>query len=144
MCSSDLAQILQAQGMGGGGGAGGPGVEPIKPKIDVNVELMMIKKMLAKICDALNIHIPASDMAVNSQDLTNMAMQQGGQGTPQQQSAIQPISPIQPAAPGMGKTSTDREGSVYTEPFDSAAFGSLEDKASAIGRMFSARQKLAN
>lgn len=68
---------LAASGGGMGGGAGG--MEPIKPKIDVNVELMQIKKMIAKMCDSMGVQIPASDMAVNSQDLTQMAMgQQGG------------------------------------------------------------------
>lgn len=106
--AAQVMQQLQAQGVGGqaggmGGGMGGGMVEPIKPKIDVNVELMQIKKMLAKICDALGVHIPAQDMTVNSQDLTQMAMQQSGQGGgAQQQSAIQPIQPIGAAAPGMG------------------------------------------
>jgi hypothetical protein len=114
--ASQIVQQLQQSGAMGGG-AGGM-VEPIKPKIDVNVELMQIKKMLAKICDAQGIVIPASDMAVNSQDLSQMAMGQGGQqagGGGAGASAIQPIQPMGAAAPGMGKTSADAAFALIAE-----------------------------
>lgn len=76
---SIIKNELAASGMGGGGAGG---MEPIKPKIDVNVELMMIKKMLARIVDAMGIQIPATDMAATSQDLTQMAMDQQSPADP--------------------------------------------------------------
>lgn len=97
-----IKEELAQSGMGGGaGGAGG-----LKPKIDVNVEMMQIKKILARISDTLGIQIPASDMVVTSDDLNAMA--QGGAGAGAGagaggQSAIQPIQPLDPmqaAAPG--------------------------------------------
>lgn len=86
--------------------AGQQMVEPIKPKIDVNMELMQIKKMLARLCDQLGVQIPAADMAVDSTDLTNMAQAQSAQpagGAPQMAGA--PIQPIQPmfSSGGEGK-----------------------------------------
>jgi hypothetical protein len=104
--AQQVMSMIQAQGGGMGGGMGGPGMEPIKPKIDVNVEMLQIKKMLAKICDAMGIQIPASDMAVTSTDLTNMALQgqqgqNGGVGGGGGGSAISPVQPIQGASPGL-------------------------------------------
>lgn len=92
--------IQQAMAANGGSGpqAGGPG---IKPKIDVNVEIMQIKKMLAKIVDALGIQIPAADMVATPEDLNQIA--QGGAGyaatTPdnaQSGGGLGAIPPIQP------------------------------------------------
>lgn len=92
--------------MGGMGGGQGGGMEPIKPKIDVNVTMLQILKILAKIADTLGIPIPAQDMVATQTDLTQFGMQQqAGQDMPAggaQTSAIAPPSPIQPAAPGMG------------------------------------------
>lgn len=100
-------------------------VEPIKPKIDVNVELMQIKKMLARICDGLHIPIPASEMAITSQDLTQNAMQQSEQGGGQQ-SMIPPISPIG------GKTaSASSQGTV----FDGSGLTALSNRAMAIAQI---------
>ncbi len=47
MIQSAVQAAMASQGGGAGGGMAG-GVEPIKPKIDVNIELMQIKKMLAE------------------------------------------------------------------------------------------------
>jgi hypothetical protein len=73
------AAVQQAMAASGGGQsgpqAGGPG---IKPKIDVNVEIMQMKKMLAKIVDAMGIHIPAAEMVATPEDLNQIA--QGGAG----------------------------------------------------------------
>jgi len=98
--------VQQAMASSGGGQsgpqAGGPG---IKPKIDVNVEIMQIKKMLAKIVDAMGIHIPAQDMVATPEDLNQIA--QGGAGfaaaTPDGGTGgglgqIAPIQPIKAAA----------------------------------------------
>ena len=69
--------VQQAVAANGGGGAQGAG-PGLKPKIDVNVEIMQIKKMLAKIVDAMGIHIPAQDMVATPEDLNQIA--QGGAG----------------------------------------------------------------
>ena len=60
----------------GGGNGGGGG---LKPKIDVNVELMQIKHMLAKLADALNVKIPAQDLVATPDKLLTMA--NGGDAT---------------------------------------------------------------
>lgn len=106
-------------------------VEPIKPKIDVNVEMMQIKKMLARIADALGVQIPASEMAVTSQDLTQSAM--GQQQQPQQPpSAIPPIQPMGAAAPGMG--GGGKQGSANGH-YDPNTLGTLSERASALARI---------
>lgn len=141
-----VAAAIQPMLQGGGGGGGGGMVEPIKPKIDVNVELMQIKKMIAKLCDTLGVQIPASDMAVNSQDLTQMAMGQGAQPAGgaggQQQSSIAPIQPVGAAGPGMGKTSAVDQlfnnGHPYGE-LDPAPLGRLGGTAAAIAQIMSRR-----
>lgn len=104
-----IAPLIQGQG----GGMGGGGMEPIKPKIDVNVTLMQILKILAKLADTLHVPIPASDMVANQGDLTQFGMQQqqgqdmpataGGGAGGGPQPAIQPVQPMQPGmAPGGG------------------------------------------
>lgn len=89
-------------GAGGGAAAGGAGAAPgIKPKIDINIEVMQIKKMLAKIIDTLGIHVPVQDMVATPEDLQQMA--EGGPGaaatTPDSQGGgggLGQISPIEP------------------------------------------------
>ncbi len=103
MIQSAVQQAMASSGGGQSGPqAGGPG---IKPKIDVNVEIMQIKKMLAKIVDAMGIHIPAQDMVATPEDLNQIA--QGGAGfaaaTPDAGNGgglgqIQPIQPMKSAA----------------------------------------------
>ena len=93
-----IDQAVQAAVAGAGGAGAGDG--QIKPKIDVNIEIMQIKKILAKISDALGIQIPAADMVATPEDLTAMAqggsagagaLEGGGGGN-----AISPPSPIEP------------------------------------------------
>lgn len=110
--------VQQAMASQGGGMQGaGPG---LKPKIDVNVEIMQIKKMLAKIVDALGIHIPAQDMVATPEDLNQIA--QGGAGyaasTPDNGGgALGQISPIEPM-----KAAEDWEhGVAFTPPAEFAA-----------------------
>jgi hypothetical protein len=95
--------VQQAMAANGGGGAGGaaPGEAAIKPKIDINIEVMQMKKLLAKLCDAMGVQIPAAEMVATPEDLTQMA--QGGPGyaavTPDSggaMGAIQPPAPIDP------------------------------------------------
>jgi hypothetical protein len=101
MIQQAVQQAMAANGGGAGGGLQGAG-PGLKPKIDVNVEIMQIKKMLAKIVDAMGIHIPAQDMVATPEDLNQIA--QGGAGyaaaTPdnggQGGGGLGQISPIQP------------------------------------------------
>jgi len=114
-----MMQQMMSQGGAGGAAGGMGGVEPIKPKIDVNVEIMQMKKLIAKLCDAMGVQVPASDMVATSQDLTQMGMQgeagaAGGAGAAPA-SAISPISamqPAMPAAPGGGEKTSQSRGSA--------------------------------
>lgn len=106
MIEQAVQAAMASQGGGMGGGMGG-GEGQIKPKIDVNIEIMQIKKILAKISDALGIQIPAADMVATPEDLTAMAQgnsagagAMAGEGGGQ--SAIKPIEPMGAAMPGMG------------------------------------------
>jgi hypothetical protein len=98
MIQSAVQQAMAASGNAQSGPqAGGGG---IKPKIDVNVEIMQIKKILAKIVDALGIPIPAADMVATPEDLNQIA--QGGAGfaavTPEDKGGggLGQISPVEP------------------------------------------------
>lgn len=97
------------------------GGEPIKPKIDINVTMLQILKILARLADALGVPIPASEMVATQGDLTQMATQQGGGGGGGG-SAIPPIAPIQGAGPGMEQQASDR-------------FSTMHDKAAAVRRV---------
>lgn len=79
-------------------------VEPIKPKIDVNVTMLQILKILARVCDALGVKIPASEMVATQGDLTQMGMQQEGAAAAPQPAPTgpQPIGPIDPNMGGGG------------------------------------------
>lgn len=99
-----MVQQAVQQAMSANGGGQMQGANGLKPKIDINVEIVQIKKMLAKIIDALGIHVPVSDMVVTPEDLNQIA--QGGPGlaaaTPDGKSGgglgqIAPISPIKAA-----------------------------------------------
>jgi hypothetical protein len=142
------AMSAQGGGMGGGMGEGG-----IKPKIDVNIEIMQMKKLLAKIADGLGIQIPAAEMVATTEDLTQMA--QGGPGAAAMggdpaaggASAISPIEPMgaaAPAAPDMGvKTAAEaamRPGVAFDAPkLDTSGLGNASNKAAAILSMRSHR-----
>ncbi|MDA1189971.1 MAG: hypothetical protein O2854_09915 [Chloroflexi bacterium] len=102
MIQQAVQAAMASQGGGAGGAGGGGG---IKPKIDVNVEMMQIKKMLAHIMDGLQIPMPASQMVATSDDLNAMAANPGEDptaGGAPGGSAIAPIQPMQAAAPDMG------------------------------------------
>ena len=106
-----IASAVAAKMGGGAGGAaaGGGAAGGIKPKIDVNIALMQILKIQARIADSLGIQIPASEMVATQNDLGQMAQQQQAPPTPDQ--AIQPIAPIDPAGmPPAGGAPPEKTG----------------------------------
>lgn len=123
-------QMAQSGGMGGGAaGAGGP----IKPKIDVNMEIMKIEKMLAKIMDAMQISMPVSDMVATSDDLTQMAVdQQNPTPSGAAGGAIPPVQPMDPM-----KAAAWEQGHAFTPPASmhyahTSASQQLSAKAQAV------------
>lgn len=156
--SSDITSLIQQQvqaavaGMTPGGGMGaGAGAGGIKPKIDQNVVLLQILKMLAKISDTLGIHIPASEMVVTPEDLRAMAQggpgaaaaqDQGGGGAAggmPGQSAIKPIEPMQAASPGLAAGGGEKGAADHVRQqgvaFDTSALQRNMNKASAIAKI---------
>lgn len=154
MINNAVAQALQAQGgpagAGGAGGAGGA-AGGLKPKIDVNVEIMQIKNMLAKIIDGLGIPVQAQDFTATQDKLNQMAANPGSDASGQAggagagagpASAIQPPQPIQPAMPqagggGGGGGHHHKQGNFNPlqhegEAFDSTAWDSMTQKSSAL------------
>jgi len=136
---------LEAQLAGGGGAGGGMGgAEPIKPKIDVNVEIMQMKKLLARIADHMKIPIPASEMVATSDDLTQMGMQDqaAGAGAPPP-SPIQPPDPIAGAAPmpagGGGEKMSSNNGRAV--PQTTQRLRSMSSRASAMATLLRAHAR---
>lgn len=140
--TSDLSTMIQQQvqtalgAMGGGAGGAGGAMGMKAPKIDENVVMLQILKILAKISDHLGIAIPASEMVVTQQDLQAMAQGGPGQAAVQSEqragnSSIQPISPMQGASPDLAKMGHDRDGVA----FDTRGFETAMNKASAIMRL---------
>ena len=123
-----IKEELAASGLTGAGGSTETPTGKIKPKIDVNVELLQIKKMLARLSDALGINIPAADMVATEDDLTEMANggpEAGGGMTP---GAIPPIEPI---------------GGAFPEPKQAGIRSDLEtlsDRASAMAFVMSRKR----
>jgi hypothetical protein len=140
MIAQAVIQAMQASGMGGGGG-GPTGAEPgIKPKIDVNVEIMQMKKILARIADTLGIQIPAAEMVATPDDLNQIAeggagnaaiTPDGGGGGGMGGSAIGTINPLQGASPELAKSGVDGE------PYDGSGLSNLGGKAAAMARILS-------
>lgn len=149
--SHEEVQMMIQQAVGAGGGAMG-GAEPIKPKIDINVEVMKMNKMLARIADSLGVQMPAAEMVATQDDLTQMGMGQqtagGGAaagGAPQ--SAIGAIEPMAGASPAMAQgggggmaPKAAQEmidgGTPYEPP---AGFEQVRNKAAALAALMSAR-----
>ena len=142
MIDQAVQAAMASQGGGMGGGAMG-GEGQIKPKIDVNIEIMQIKKILAKISDALGIQIPAADMVATPEDLTAMAQgnsagagAMAGEGGP---SAIKPIEPMGAAMPGPAKMGSWENGRAEDIRQDVVAdHQSTADKAAALWQLMSA------
>lgn len=139
-----MTQMQQQQAQGGAAGAGGAGGAgaALKPKIDVNVEIMQMKNMMAKICDSLGVQIPAQDMTATPDKL--MAMSQGqstaapapggaGGGAPPGGGAIGGMPPMDPMQ-GAGQPGADKMGSYRPNgiAFDTTGLGDNFNKAAAI------------
>lgn len=152
----DISQMIQQavqQAMAGAGGAGGAGAGSgaggLKPKIDVNVEIMQIKNMLAKICDTLGVQMPAQDMVATPDKLNAMAQGQststpaagGGGGAAGGGGAIGAMPPMDPmqgsGAPGGGEKAGSYKGNGSA--FDTSGFSDVTNKAQAVIRLRKAR-----
>ncbi len=145
-----VQSVLQQQGGGAAGGAAGGGMEPIKPKIDVNVEIMQMKNLLAKLVDKAGIPVPAQEMTATSDDLTAMAMEQDGMGggaggAPQ--SAIMPPDAMGAASPAMaqaggggGKIAEMIDGG---EAYDASGLVNMTNKAAALAELLSCAKDAA-
>jgi hypothetical protein len=118
-----LDQILQA--LQGGGAQSGMNVGgQIKPKIDVNVEIMKLNKMTARIADSLGVHIPASEMVATPGDLTQMAAKQtqGGQQDAAMAGGISPMQTMPGMEAGPGKVGSDDGYAGLQETMNKAAY----------------------
>lgn len=133
-----MVQQAVQQAMSANGGGQPQGANGLKPKIDINVEIVQIKKMLAKIIDALGIHVPVSDMVVTPEDLNQIA--QGGPGlaaaTPDGKSGgglgqIAPISPIKAAEAWESGTAFSLSADYYPQQ-PSNKSGSIAAMATAL------------
>lgn len=133
-----MVQQAVQQAMSANGGGQPQGANGLKPKIDINVEIVQIKKMLAKIIDALGIHVPVSDMVVTPEDLNQIA--QGGPGlaaaTPDGKSGgglgqIQPIAPMKSAEAWESGTAFSLPADYYPQ-HTSVKSGSVAALATAL------------
>ena len=118
--------------------------KPIEPKIDVNVTLLQILKILARIADTLGVKIPASEMVATQGDLTQFGMQQAtNTGDPAGASAIPPIQPIQPAMPSAGGGDVKAGSHRFNNgtPFDTAGLDMNGNKAAALMRVRASRHQ---
>lgn len=139
-----MQQQIQGLSQGGGAAAGGAGgVEPIKPKIDVNVTLLQILKILARIADSLGIQIPASEMVATSNDVTQFAQQQTQSQQAGPGSAISGISPIQGASPALAAGGGGGEKQSYAFDPSLHALEENVNKADAMRLILSKTQKVA-
>src|SRR5262245_19818188 len=150
-----LDQIMMAlQAGGGGAGAGAAG---LKPKIDVNVEIMQMKNLLSKVVDALGIPVPTQDMVATPEKLTAMAQGQNaatGQAAPMPAGAIPPMGGMEGmppagvpgAAPPGGGGGGGEKGGSYRERGEaygergSAGLGETQNPAAAVYGLLAARR----
>lgn len=145
MLQQMVQQAVQQAQAGGGAAGGGAAAGGIKPKIDVNVAIMQMSKMIARICDAMGIAIPASEMIATPADLNQMAAQQSASASaPAQQSSISGIEPIQGASPALaqagGGEKTGSYGIHRGEPYPFDDVLSVSSRASAIGAVLQKRR----
>lgn len=154
MIQQMVQQAMQQGGGGMGMGGGAASGAPLKPKIDVNVEIMQIKNMLAKLCDAQGIVIPAQDMTATPEKLMAMAQGQspasgaqvggaGGAGG----GAIGQVDPMQgmqgAGMPGAAPAGGGEKAGSYRNngrSFDTSGIGDLTSRAAAISRIRGSRR----
>jgi hypothetical protein len=121
-----IKEELAASGLTGASSATEAPSGKIKPKVDVNVEILQIKKMLARLSDAMGVNIPAADMVATEDDLTEMASAGAGVDPAMAAGAIPPIGPI---------------GGAFPEPKEAGHLGNsldtLSDRASAMAHVMS-------
>ena len=142
------AMIQQAVAAGGGGaaaGAGGAAAGGLKPKIDVNVEIMQLKNMISKLIDAMGIPVPTQEMVATPEKLTAMAQGAapggaaggaGGGAAAGGGSAIAPIDPMQAASPSLAKAG--QLGDAYAQTADRCS--KLSGKAAAMADILARRK----
>jgi len=137
--SPDMLMQQVAAGAQGAGAGAGKGM-----KVDQNMVMLQMLKLLARIADSVGVKINASDMVITPEDVSQMA--EGGVGyagvTPDGGGAAGGggapppgggISPIEPMAAAQGpKMAEDQQGSVYEGAFDTEGLQRNIDKASAI------------
>lgn len=147
-----IVEAVAAKMGGGMGGAGGgaAGGAAIKPKIDVNVELLKLSKNIARIMDHLQIPVSAADQVVTSDDLMNMANQSQGQ-PPSAAGGIQPMPAMAPmgggAPPAPAGGGGEKKGFDYGHPVSPVSVTDLQKSREAIsaGRsVVAALKKLYN
>jgi hypothetical protein len=116
-------------------------VQPVKPKIDSDMEILNIKKMLAKVIDALNIQMPAQEMVTDANEMTQAGMEaQGmGGGAPAGDSggagggsAIPPIEPMQGAAPEKAGQDRNMQHVNNGQRFKTAGLAQITNRAAAV------------
>lgn len=91
--------------------AGQPAPNAPPMKVDMNAELALIKKMMAKVLDSLNINVKAQEMVVTPNDIQQL--------TPKQEKvkagSIPGIEGIQPIQGAMPTTTTKTADDIIAE-----------------------------
>lgn len=141
-----ILQKLNQMGAVGAPGGAGAGAGALKPKVDVNMVLVQILKILARIADALGVQIPASEMVPGTPDIQQLASaSQSGQPMPgmdpnspaggaggQAGGAIAPVGGMQgmqpSGQPGAEKMGWHNNGSA----FDTGGLTETLNKARAV------------
>lgn len=154
MILEKLNQLSAGGGAGAGGAAGGGA---LKPKVDTNVVLLQILKIVTRMAESQGVEIPPSDMVPTMTGVNELAQMsqtgnfQGASSVPtgaggQGQSAIPPIEPMQAAAPGMGggKQSSWQDGVAFGPKTDVArTMNGLSSQAAAVAAILSSRRDAA-
>lgn len=145
-----IQQMQQGGGMGMQAGAGGgAGKNPLTPKIDEKAVMLQILKILARIADFLKVPIPATEMVVNQNDMTQLAQASsaggpmpgmdpsvGGGGGPQPMPGAGAPGGMPP--PGPEKMGHDRRQTKKAEDgfaFDTSRLAGISNRAAAIARI---------
>lgn len=137
-----LAALEAASGSGGGAAGAGGGAQGVKPKVDVNVVLMQILKVVTRIAEHAGVVIPPSDMVPTSQDLTQLSqMSQSGNfagaaGGGGQASAIPPIDPMGAASFPQGGGAPAGGGDGGEKQSGAQRLANISNIAGSLGHLF--------